>query len=295
MEKQRSSNFCDGKFSWVGYPDDIGVKNVNGRPGAKEGPAKCWHYFQKLKGKNSLLPALRSEFEVVMTDNLSLNHASAVAKTREALQGFDQAKDALIVVGGGHDYAYPWLKAVRESNRKELRLGCLNLDAHFDLRSAEPVMTSGSPFRRAIEEGILDGERLIEFGIQAHCNAPELWEFADAHKVTIVPFERCRNGSAVREFENALRKLDSLCDIVLISLDLDALSFAFAPGVSAPQGEGFSASEVYQMLELAGADKKVTSLGIFELCPPLDPHDLTSRLSAQAAWHFLNSKLFPSL
>jgi arginase family enzyme len=45
------------------------------------------------------------------------------------------------------------------------------------------------------------------------------------------------------------------------------------------------------MLEHAGADKKVTSLGIFELSPALDLQDLTSRLAAQAAWHFLDAKL----
>ncbi|MBC7397543.1 MAG: formimidoylglutamase [Bdellovibrionales bacterium] len=294
MENQRSSNFCDGKFSWIGFPDDLGVKNVNGRAGAKEGPAKCWEYFQKLKGKNPLLSALSKEVRVAIGPDLSWNHDSATAEAVECLTALDLSKDALIVVGGGHDYAYPWLKAFRENGGKELRLGCLNLDAHFDLRSAQPLMTSGSAFRRAIEEGILEGERLIEFGIQAHCNAPELWHFADQHQITVVPFERCRNGSAVREFESALRKLDSLCDVILISLDLDALSFAYAPGVSAPQGEGFTASEVYQMLEVAGSDKKVASLGIYELNPALDVQDLTSRLAAQAAWHFLNAKLYHS-
>ena len=153
-------------------------------------------------------------------------------------------------------------------------------------------MTSGSPFRRLIEEGILAGPRLVEFGIQAHCNAEDLWKVSKKLGVKTVPYASLRDGKAVRTFKASLKSLSAKCDEVMMSVDLDALSYAYAPGVSAPQAEGFTGGELLQMMEIAGSDKKVTSLGVFELAPPLDFQNYTSRLAAQAVWHFLEAKLF---
>jgi formiminoglutamase len=153
-------------------------------------------------------------------------------------------------------------------------------------------MTSGSPFRRLIEEKILKPELLVEFGIQNHCNGEELWAYAKKAKIKVVPFEQTRNGRALAEFKKCLTALEKKVDVLLISVDLDALSLAVAPGVSAPQPEGFDASELYQMLEVSAAKKKVISLGLFELSPEQDFKDVTARLAAQSAWKFLNFKLF---
>jgi arginase family enzyme len=79
--------------------------------------------------------------------------------------------------------------------------------------------------------------------------------------------------------------------VIVVSLDLDAASMAFAPGVSAPQAEGFSGSDFIEMMEEAGRQPKVQSLGIFELCPPHDIDNHTARLAATCTWHFIESKL----
>jgi arginase family enzyme len=171
------------------------------------------------------------------------------------------------------------------------RIGCINIDAHLDVRKADPLITSGSPFYLALESGILRGEDLIEFGIQSHCNARELWSYVDSKKVRVVPFGDLRGGIACGEFRSSLKRLTSQCDLVVVSLDLDSVATAYAPGVSAPQAEGFSSSEIIEMMELAGQEAKVVSLGIFELNPAHDIDERTSRLAATAAWHFIEAKL----
>jgi formiminoglutamase len=291
MEKKQSRKQSQSRFSFVGYPDELGVKNVNGRLGSKDGPERFLTYFKKLRGKWPLSERMLASEIVESGDRLEENYEKAGVVTRAMIQNLSLKYDALIAVGGGHDNAYPWIKAYREALPKKTRIGCINLDAHFDLREWSSIMTSGSPFRRLIDEKIIQGQDLVEFGIQSHCNGPELWEFAKKNRVKIVPFEKIRNGRAIAAFQKELKAMRAKCDVVLLSLDLDALSYAFCPGVSAPQAEGLSASEVFQILEFAGSDKKVTSLGIFELAPALDIHDLTSRCAAQAAWHFLDAKL----
>jgi formiminoglutamase len=285
MEKKNLGNFCI-----VGFPDELGIRNVGGRLGAKEGPAAFLEAFGRVNGQTNIREAMSPAVLVTMSDDLEKNYLAAVQEVERARMITLQPKETLVVVGGGHDYAYPWIRGIAQSNKTKKKIGCLNIDAHFDLREYEAKMTSGSPFRRLIEEKWLNSAYLVEFGIQAHCNVPALWDYAAEKKIKIIPFEKLRNGQAVSEFKKALQALSKTCDEVMLSVDLDALSFAYCPGVSAPQGEGFTGSELYQMLEIAGADKKVTSLGIFELSPPLDFQNYTSRLAAQATWHFLHAK-----
>jgi formiminoglutamase len=293
MEKKNLGNFCI-----VGFPDELGIKNVGGRLGAKEGPQSFLEAFQRVNGKVAIQKQMTEASLVKMSGDLEKNYLAAVQevvrlRTQQSVRSRTtsvRVSERLIAVGGGHDYAYPWIRGMIQSHQTKKKIGCLNIDAHFDLREYQPVMTSGSPFRRLIEEKWLNPALLVEFGVQAHCNVPGLWNYATEKKINVIPFEKLRNGKAVAEFKKALSALSKICDEVLLSVDLDALSFAYCPGVSAPQGEGFTGSELYQMLELAGSDKKVTSLGIFELSPPLDFQNYTSRLAAQAVWHFLNAK-----
>ena len=285
MEKKKLGNFC-----MIGFPDDMGIGNVGGRLGAEQGPKSFLESFSRLKGRSDVQSRLTLSEWVEMGKDLDANHERSVDTVRKIRT--ERSSEILLVVGGGHDYAYPWIRGVVESQSRKKKIGCLNIDAHFDLREYLPAMTSGSPFRRVIEENLISGANLVEFGIQRHCNGAPLFEYAKRRKIKVFPFEELRDGKAVSRFKAALKALSKVSDEVLLSVDLDAMAFAYCPGVSAPQGEGFTGSELFQMLEIAGADKKVTSLGIFELSPPLDVQNLTSRLAAQAAWHFLDVKLF---
>jgi len=198
-------------------------------------------------------------------------------------------------VGGGHDHGYSHLLGIAQAfthgKKKKLRLGCINIDAHLDVREPTPMITSGSPFFLALESGILSPDRFIEFGIQKHCNAPDLWTYVDKKCVQVVPFEKLRHGRAVREFKKALKKVSDRSDFVVISFDIDSVASAFAPGVSAPQAEGFNPSEILEMMTLAGLNRKTVSLGIFETNPEHDIDDRTSRLAATAAYHFIASAI----
>jgi formiminoglutamase len=270
---------------------------VNGRPGAAEGPAKFLECFLKLRGKGAkpVQSALLGSALIRVGPDLEKNHEAGRELTESQLRALGaepgRGTAAHIAVGGGHDWAYPWIAGFASTFGPKIRIGCINIDAHFDLRPHTPVMTSGSPFRRLIEERILSPSRLVEFGIQNHCNSQELWEYARKQKIKTIPRELLLDGRALARFRGALLDLKKKSDLIVISLDLDAATLAVAPGVSAPQPDGFTAGEIYQLLEFAAGEKKVRGLGIFELAPPLDVHDHTSRFAAQCVWKFLNRKL----
>ncbi len=284
--------YTQSKCCIIGIPDHQAVINVGGRVGAARGPEVFRRNFSRFRGRVDLLELVHDYGDVIgFTPDVVVNHrlaADLICKGHQK-EGFS------VVIGGGHDHGFSHLLGIAEalkSRSKKFNLGCINIDAHLDVRKPSPVITSGSPFYLAVESGVLHPSRFVEFGIQSHCNAKALWQYVDAKKIRIVPFSKLRQGKAVEIFKRELKKLCSICDVVVVSLDLDALADAFCPGVSAPQAEGFTSMEVVEMMEIAGKEKKVKSLGIFELNPEHDRDDCTARLAATAAYHFIESAFF---
>jgi len=276
------------KWSLVSIPDHVGVQNVGGRLGAAFGPRAFDEAFARMNGHLPDVPSLKSEIHQHLTlapvsPNVEENHAAAAKLVCEAAAGADRT----VVVGGGHDHGYSHLAGLRNFLGPGKRIGCINIDAHLDLRKPNPKISSGSPFYLALEAGILEGPHLVEFGIQSQCNGPDLWRYAHEKNVTIIHFTTCRHSNAISLFTQSLEKLARQVDAVVISVDMDSAAEAFAPGVSAPQSEGFSPSELIEFCEIAGANEKVLSLGIFELNPLHDLGSRTARLAATCAFRYL--------
>jgi len=281
------------QWSWVSIPDHQGVVHVGGRIGAAQGPQAAWALFQKMKGRSQVQETLSGVFTVnPITTDVDKNHQAAT----QWIADHATQSAFTVIVGGGHDLGYPHLAGVQNALTQKLgrkaRIGCINLDAHLDVRKPSPLITSGSPFYLAIENGVLHPEDFIEFGIQSHCNGAELWTYIEEKKVEVIGFAQLREAAvAFDAFKRCLSKLTQTCDGVVISLDLDCIEQGAAPGVSAPQAEGFRPSNIIRMLEQAGHESKVCSLGIFELNPIFDRDAQTARIAATAAWHFAEAKL----
>jgi len=285
------------KWSLIGIPDHQGVIHVGGRIGTSRGPSAFRSCFARLKGRDPVQATLYECGNVgPISPDIEENHRNAT----DLICNGHRASGLSVVVGGGHDHGYSHLLGIYraleqdlsknlgdKADSRKIKLGCINIDAHLDVRKPSPTPTSGSPFYLAIESGVIHPKNFIEFGIQSQCNALELWDYITLHKIKVIPFEDLRHGKAIHQFKKALKKISSACDMVVISLDLDSAASCFAPGVSAPQTEGFSSTDILEMMEHAGEDPKVGSLGIFELNPEHDIDHQTARLAATAAYHFV--------
>lgn len=276
------------KWSLVSIPDHVGVQNVGGRLGAAFGPRAFLESFSRMTGHRPETSAPKSLLHRHFTlypvsAVVEENHVAAAKLVREAAAGADRT----VVVGGGHDHGYSHLLGLRDHLGAGKSIGCINIDAHLDLRKPSPKISSGSPFYLALESGVLRGENLFEFGIQSQCNAPDLWRYAHEKNVNVIGFDECRHSKAILNFTQSLEKLARQVDAIVVSVDLDSVAEAFAPGVSAPQSEGFSPTELIEFCEIAGANEKVLSLGIFELNPLHDLGNRTARLAATCAYRFL--------
>lgn len=275
-----------GKFCIIGIPDHEAVSALGGRVGAAHGPEAFRRAFSRMRSEIAI-----KERGVDLGDVPELSSHVRENHLRAAQVIADHVGKHMfsVIVGGSHDHGYSQLKGIREGLNLK-RIGCINVDAHLDLRSDQPRITSGSPFFIAIESGVLAPQHFIEFGVQRHCNSEDLWQYARSKKIRSERFEDLAPGKRVLAFKKALKTLAKTCDGIVVSFDLDACSEAFAPGVSAPQADGFSASEALEMIRIAGREKKVVSLGLFELNPLHDRDDQTARLAAQLAYHFAFEK-----
>jgi arginase family enzyme len=160
----------------------------------------------------------------------------------------------------------------------------VNVDAHLDVRPLrDGKITSGTPFRRLAE---LWGTRygLAEFGIQSQHNARAHRYFCQERGFPIITLEQAREVGVAKAFAHTLTQ-DAAA--LAVSLDLDSVEAATAPGVSAPCPDGFSAAELFACARAAGADPRVRVLDVMELSPPLDEGSRTARLAAMAIWSFL--------
>lgn len=279
------------KWCLVGIPDDEGIFNVGGRLGASQGPDALRKVMTRLANYSELMELGLDYGNVPLTTSIHQNYTEASHWIRNA----QKESGCTIVVGGGHDHGYSQILGVHDhyqGQKKNPKIGVINIDAHLDLRKPEPLPSSGSPFYMAIESKILEGKNLIEFGIQKHCNGAELWNYARKHHVKIVLFDEIPRHKRVEAFKKQLTALSKRVDYIVISLDLDSLAEAYCPGVSAPQADGFNTSEIFEMIRLAAKNKKTVSLGIFELSPILDYSEQTARVAVGAAVQFISHKFF---
>ena len=169
----------------------------------------------------------------------------------------------LLSLGGDHSVSFPIIKAHAEQHDD---LNILHFDAHPDLYDDQPVghYGHGCPFARIMETGKI--KRLVQVGIRT-LNAHQK-EQAERFGVEIVEM---RNWSPELQF--------SFGEPVYLSLDLDALDPAFAPGVSHFEPGGLSTREVISLInrfegQLIGAD-------IVELNPHRDPYGMTAMVAAK--------------
>ncbi|HWA16137.1 MAG TPA: agmatinase [Gemmatimonadales bacterium] len=178
-----------------------------------------------------------------------------------------------ILLGGDHAITWPILQAVR---RYAPTLTILHLDAHNDLYPdfEHNPRSHASPFARILEQGLCD--RLVQVGIR--CPSGPQQAYVEKYGVEVVPM---RAGfAAMRE------RVASLTGPLYLSLDLDVLDPAFAPGISHPEPGGLTTRELITLIQ-AIPQGVLVAADIVELNPVNDLGDLTARVAAKCVKEIL--------
>ncbi|MCH8509541.1 MAG: formimidoylglutamase [Phycisphaerales bacterium] len=254
------------RVALLGLPDDTGVRLNHGRPGAAEGPAALRAALAKYgvaEPSGFTWPAVFDAGDVQPAgDDLQETHRR-VSEAAAALLDLDLFP---IAVGGGHDLTFPFVRAVAEPVAP---VHMVYFDPHLDVRDETG---SGMPFRRLVESGSVDA--LTIHGFQPFANAAEHVRWFQAH------------GGRVSDMTPDTPWPDRP---TAVSLDMDVIDQAFAPGVSATNPCGWTPEGAARWVAAAGRNPQVRCFDIMELSPPNDPSGRTARLAAHLLLTFLRA------
>lgn len=190
-----------------------------------------------------------------------------------------------IQLGGDHGVSFPSISAFQE---KYGRVGVIQWDAHHDLRNVEDGgRTNGTPFRSLIEAGVLQGEDLVQIGIRDYSNAKAYANYAKAagiHTYTIADIE---SEGLLSIVDQVIQILEIKCDCIYLSVDMDVVDQAYAPGCPAIGPGGLTARELLSSVALAAKHPLVKGMDIVEVDPSKDFRDMTSRLAAHVMLRYM--------
>jgi guanidinobutyrase len=269
---------------FVGVPLDIGTSN---RSGARFGP-------RSIRNESVLLRPYNMATRAAPYDSLSVADIGDVAINTFNLQksipiieaAYDEilSHDAVpLTLGGDHTIVLPILRAMA---KKYGPVGVVHIDAHTDINDhmfGEEI-AHGTPFRRAVEEGLLDCQRVVQIGVRGTGYAADDFDWSTEQGFRVVQAEECWHKSLVPLMAEVREQMGD--GPVYISFDIDGLDPAFAPGTGTPEIGGLT---IYQGLEIIRGCRGMKVIGgdLVEVAPPYDLTGNTSLTGANLLYEML--------
>jgi guanidinopropionase len=276
--------FGDVEIGLVGVPWDAGTTN---RPGPRHGPRQLRDASTMIRAENGATGV--RPFEARRCADLG-DVGPNPADLMDSLDRIERFYAGLVAAGvrplsagGDHLCSLPILRALAKARP----VGMVHFDSHTDLYHSYfggRLYTHGTPFRRAIEEGLLDPKRVIQIGIRGTAYDREDRDFAAAVGVRVVPIGEFHARGVADVMAEARDVVGT--GPTYVSYDIDFVDPAFAPGTGTPEVGGptsFQALEVARGLmglDIVGAD-------LVEVSPPFDPTGATAYLGVSLMFEML--------
>lgn len=274
----------DFDIALAGVPFDGGV---TARPGARYGP-------REIRNMSSMTRAIHhvtgfNPFEacrVADVGDVPFTDVFHLERSHEDIRRFFEplfaAGKTVLAAGGDHSITFPVFQAMKPRRP----LGMVHIDAHTDTWDdfLGSKFSHGSPFRRAVEAGLLDPKRTIQIGIRGAQNSDQGWRYSldsGMRVVFIEEFEARGVEAIVQEARRIVGDGPSY-----LSLDVDGLDPVFAPGTGTPEIGGMTTRETLGLLRgLDGLD--FVGGDVVEVSPPYDPSGSTALLGATLMYEIL--------
>jgi agmatinase len=272
---------ADPTIGIVGVPFDGGSSRT---AGSRFGPRALRDASFRISGYNAELDVTPFEIhrivdcgDVLLSPFSILDTYKSIATAVGRLHG---ANILPIAIGGDHSITLPLLRA---AHAKHGPLAVVHFDAHCDVSDTQfgSPYHYGSAFRRAVEEGIVIPDKMLQIGIRKHYHPGEI-EFLRRHGIErITSRELKAMGAGLRETLAA--RLARLKDSpVYVTFDLDFVDAASAPGIGSPEPFGPTSFEAIEALRaLTAIPEAIVAMDLVELSPLHDLANMTSYLAAQ--------------
>jgi len=284
MRAPLATNLNSLDIALVGVPYDGAVE---ARSGARQGP-------RQIRDMSSMMRAIHhvtrtNPYKLCRIADVGDVHFKQifdiVASHADITSFYERLHKSGIVplsAGGDHSITLPIMRAIAADHP----VGLVHIDAHTDCCDEEmnSKYSHGTPFRRAVEEGLLEPKRTIQIGIRGAQNSDECWEFGPKHGIRIVYIEEF-NKLGVEKVITEVRRVVGKGP-TYVSFDIDSIDPSYAPGTGTPEIGGLTTIEAQGLirglrgLNLVGAD-------VVEVSPPFDSSGNTALIGATIMYEIL--------
>jgi guanidinobutyrase len=269
---------------FVGVPMDIGTSN---RSGTRHGP-------RQIRAESCMLRPYNMATRAAPFDSLSVADIGDIAINTFDLKksvgiiekGVDEILEAgckPLTLGGDHTLTLPILRAMAKVHGP---VALIQVDAHADINDEMfgEKIAHGTPFRRAVEEGLLATDKVFQIGLRGSGYSAEDFDWPRQQGFTVVQAEECWNKSLAPLMEQVRATIGS--HPVYLTYDIDSLDPAFAPGTGTVEIGGLT---TWQALEIIRGCRGLDLVGgdLVEVSPPYDPSGNTALIGANLLFEML--------
>jgi guanidinobutyrase len=279
-------NAEDLDVCFVGVPFDIGTSN---RSGTRFGP-------RQIRAESAMIRPYNMATGAAPFDSLTVADVGDVPintfNLQKSMTIIETAYDDILsyncvplTLGGDHTIVLPILRAM---NKKYGPVGIIHVDAHADVNEAmfDEEIAHGTPFRRAVEEKLIDPHRVVQIGLRGSGYTAEDFEWPMKMGFQVVQVEECWNRSLTPLMAEMRTRMGNAP--VYVSFDIDGLDPAFAPGTGTPEIGGLT---VIQGIEVLRGCRGINVVGgdLVEVSPPYDTSGNTALVGANLLYELLCS------
>jgi guanidinobutyrase len=269
---------------FVGIPLDIGTSN---RSGTRHGPRQIRAESCMLRPYNMATGAAPFDsLQVADIGDVAINTFDLKKSVKLIEKAYDRilAQDCIpLTLGGDHTLVLPILRAMA---KKHGPVALVHVDAHADINDEMfgEKIAHGTPFRRAVEEGLLAQDKVFQIGLRGTGYSPEDFNWPRKQGFTVVTAEECWHKSMTPLMAEVRKKIGN--HPCYLTYDIDSLDPAFAPGTGTVEIGGLT---TWQALEIVRGCKGLNLVGgdLVEVSPPYDPSGNTALIGANLLYEML--------
>jgi len=273
----------------VGAPFDIATTN---RPGARFGPRAIRSQpYESGTYHMDLGIEIFDWLEVVDFGDAYCPHADTArshANIKTRVKEVASRGIVPIVLGGDHSITWPAATAVAEVKGFG-KVGMVHFDAHADTADIIEgnLASHGTPMRRLIESGAIPGPNFVQVGLRGYWPPKELFDWMGQQGMRWHTMDEIWNRGFKAVMDDAVREALAAADHLYISIDVDSLDPAFAPGTGTPEPGGIQSCDLLRMVRTLCVEHDVVGVDIVEVAPVYDVSELTVNVAHRLAFECL--------
>jgi agmatinase len=270
----------------LGVPFDSGVSY---RPGARFGPGHIRASSKLLRTYNPVQDVEPFDVQQVAdAGDIACNPfdiQDAIKQIDEGVRGVLDTSSKLVTIGGDHTIALPLLRVMHELHGE---IAVVHFDAHLDTWDTYfgAPLTHGTPFRRASEEGLIDKTASMHVGIRGPLYSPQDLTDDEVLGFQVIGSHDMDDLGWRGAVEQIRRRVGDRPTYV--SLDIDVLDPAYAPGTGTPEAGGLTSRELLNILR-AFSGLNLVGADIVEVAPAYDHAEVTGIAAAHAAYELISA------